>query len=706
MRKVLFSAASLAFLAACSGGDGGGGGGTGGNVATTVTVNPATINLNAIGAALVVHATVRNQNGGLMNGTSLSWSSSAAAVTVTGLGGDSASVTAVANGNATITAQSGSAQGTAAATVAQTASAVLRDAGDAQTGPVATALPGQIRVKVVDRLNGPVPGVTVNFVVTQGGGSVSAASAVSGADGTAATTWTLGTNAAGTQELTASAAGAVGVAVFTATPTAAAPAILTILGGNNATTGTGASVSPPPSVRVADAFGNPVAGVLVTFSVTSGGGSVTGATQSTDANGVATVGSWIMGSSAGPNTLSVSVSGSALGANFNATAVTSVPGTVVANSSTNQAAMAGTQVPEKPSIQVNDTNGNPVAGLTVTFSVLSGGGSVTGATTTTNASGVATVGSWTLGASAGPNTLRAQVTAPGLTGNPVTFTGAGCEGGGGAGYAITLCLTTTMTASQRAAFETAAARWAGIITADLSDDAGSVPGGSCGATSPSMDMDYDDLLIFAGVEDIDGPGAILGSAGPCYVRGGARGLPIIGVMRFDAADMLNLEANSLLVPVIMHEMGHVVGIGSMWSSFGLLQNPSTNSTTLDTYFSGTNAIAAFDAVGGTAYVGAKVPVENTGGAGTMNSHWRETTLKNELMTGYINNGSNPLSLVTVRSLQDLGYSVNTAAADPYSLTLSLRADRTGTGASVRMHNDTYTGPVWVLRRGRRTLLHR
>jgi hypothetical protein len=60
-----------------------------------------------------------------------------------------------------------------------------------------------------------------------------------------------------------------------------------------------------------------------------------------------------------------------------------------------------------------------------------------------------------------------------------------------------------------------------------------------------------------------------------------------------------------------------------------------------------------------------VPVENTGGLGTRNGHWRETTFGNELMTGFLNSGKNPLSRLTIASLRDLGYIVNLSVADPY-----------------------------------------
>ena len=99
-----------------------------------------------------------------------------------------------------------------------------------------------------------------------------------------------------------------------------------------------------------------------------------------------------------------------------------------------------------------------------------------------------------------------------------------------------------------------------------------------------------------------------------------------------------------------------------------------------------------------------MPVENEGGAGTMNAHWRETVLKNELMTGFVNSGvANPLSLLTVRSLTDMGYVVNTAAADAFSLTLSVRGSASVQvgGTLVKLHNDLYRGPLRVMDRGGR-----
>ncbi len=62
-----------------------------------------------------------------------------------------------------------------------------------------------------------------------------------------------------------------------------------------------------------------------------------------------------------------------------------------------------------------------------------------------------------------------------------------------------------------------------------------------------------------------------------------------------------------------------------------------------------------------------VPVENQGGGGTARVHWRESVFGNELMTGFVGAAGNPLSKLTVASLQDVGYEVDLDAADPYAL---------------------------------------
>jgi hypothetical protein len=350
--------------------------------------------------------------------------------------------------------------------------------------------------------------------------------------------------------------------------------------------------------------------------------------------------------------------------------------TVVVSGGSNQAATAGSAVPTAPSVLVRDLTGIPLPGVPVTFAVTSGGGSLTGAQAVTDASGVATAGSWVLGSPAARNTLTA--TAAGAA-TPATFTASGCAGGGGTGFGITLCYVSAVTPTQRALLEAAAARWEDVVTGDLPDLALSRAAATCGALSPSFDLSIDDLLVFVSIQEIDGPAGFGASGGWCYRRTGS--LPLVGLVRFDAADLASMEASGVLQAVMQHELGHALGVGTMWSALGLLVNPSpVGGPPLDTYLTGSGAAAGFDLIGGTAYTGGqKVPVENTGASGSANVHWRESVLANELMTPYVSVVS-PLSQLTVRSLADLGYTVDTTKADPFFLTLSLGAGGIAPGA--------------------------
>ena len=390
-----------------------------------------------------------------------------------------------------------------------------------------------------------------------------------------------------------------------------------------------------------------------------------------------------------------------------------VPARALVMAGDRQAAMVSSTLRDRPKVLVVNRAFYPIAGAVVSFGVQSGGGSIVGSGVTTDAKGFATAGDWTLGSTAGPNTVRATISgAPNAV--PGNFTAVGCEGGG-TGFRITLCPTSALTTSQRAAFAAAAAKWESIITndpADVSFLGDSLPAGYCGEGSFALPAGtvIDDLVIFASVVSIDGPGGILGGAGPCLVRLAgpifAKGdFPAVGAMIFDAADVESLESKGQLESVFTHEMGHVIGIGSLWDVMGLLKNPSpVLGPSLDTYFAGQNAISAFNAVGGAAYAFARVPVENspTAGAGSINAHWREAVLRNELMTPYLDAGAaNPLSLVTVRSLEDLGYTVNVGAADPFAF-MSGGAVASRIAIPLLLIDDVRTGPIFGIDRfGRR-----
>jgi len=119
--------------------------------------------------------------------------------------------------------------------------------------------------------------------------------------------------------------------------------------------------------------------------------------------------------------------------------------------------------------------------------------------------------------------------------------------------------------------------------------------------------------------------------------------------------------------VILHEMGHVLGIGTIWDTLGLVENGPGGTIN----FTGPTAVGAYQTIFGVS--DNFVPVETDGGPGTAGGHWDEETFDNELMTGFLNGGvSNPISTVTIGALADMGYTVNMAAADPYSAPSSVR----------------------------------
>lgn len=199
------------------------------------------------------------------------------------------------------------------------------------------------------------------------------------------------------------------------------PASLAINGGNSQSATAGAAVFTAPSVSVKDSDGNAVSGVRVTFSAASGNGSVTGPNPLTDNSGIAAVGSWILSTVAGQNTLTATIAElpSAV-ATFTATGNPGPAATITLVSGDGQSALAGRPVRGQILFRVRDANGNDVAGATVSYSVTSGAGSVATPSVQTLSSGVAVLaaGDWTLGRPAGSQTVTATVN--GLSGQSAT----------------------------------------------------------------------------------------------------------------------------------------------------------------------------------------------------------------------------------------------------------------------------------------------
>ncbi len=295
--------------------------------------------------------------------------------------------------------------------------------GDGQTGRVGETLPQPIIVQVSDGTGRPVAGATV--VVELDGAVPDPDTVVTADDGRATVAVQLGPTVGASE-------GVARVVVpdnqapvevgFTVNAVASSANGLILESGNEQSAPAGTPLPQPLVVRTVDAFGNPIAGVTITWTPV-GGGSVSEGTTVSDASGLASV-TRTLGSTAGPqSTLASSEGLSGSPVTFLHTATSGSATGVVIVSGNEQSGVPGTALVLPLVVQVNDAGGNPVTGAPVTWVVTGGGGTLDPSTSTTDASGRAS-SVWTLGSTPGTNTADAVVSGVGQA----TFTATGLVG--------------------------------------------------------------------------------------------------------------------------------------------------------------------------------------------------------------------------------------------------------------------------------------
>lgn len=238
-------------------------------------------------------------------------------------------------------------------------------------------------------------------------------------------------------------------------------------------------------------------------------------------------------------------------------------------------------------------------------------------------------------------------------------------------------ITASVSAERKAVFVQAAERWSQIITDDIADiENFTLASELVFPGIGELQGTVDDVVILARFGSLNGP---LGSAGPVFTRTATTDSPfltVVGLMQFEVAEFDEggfFEDAQQYEDVIVHEMGHVIGIGTLWDATGnvdenyIASNPPTVPPGLpnpdyDPGFTGPLAQAEYAKLTGLAET--VVPIANTGGPGNYNGHWRELTFNNELMTPYAG-GAELLSRITAASLGDIGYvvDIDSAAVD-------------------------------------------
>jgi hypothetical protein len=289
--------------------------------------------------------------------------------------------------------------------------------GDGQNGRVGEALPQDLVAEVKDATGRPVEGAPVVFALTDPapGASITPETATTNADGQATASVMLGTRPGDqTGEVRALGGGGAPTAVkaFTLHALSENANGISLVTGDQQTAAVNAPLAQPLVVQVADAFGNPIAGVTVAWTIV-GGGSISETSTVTGSDGLTSV-TRTLGGTAGPQSTLASVeglAGSPVTFVHNATAGSASGVTIVAGNG--QSGPVSTELPVALGVQVRDAGSNPVPNVAVAWVIGSGGGSVTPTTSTTDANGVATA-AWTMGPAPGINTLSAVVSGIGV----------------------------------------------------------------------------------------------------------------------------------------------------------------------------------------------------------------------------------------------------------------------------------------------------
>lgn len=287
-----------------------------------------------------------------------------------------------------------------AVAVADAPAAISARPAAPRVGVAGQRLPDSLEARVVDGYGNPVPGAAVAWSANRGG-TVSPAASSSDAAGIARAAWTLGLAVGAPQEAVASV-GAGMQALFTATAGMPAGAQLVVVSGAGQLGTVGSALSQPAVVELRTPLGAGIAGATVAWSPSAG--TVLPASAVTDDLGRAAT-LWTLGQTAGAQQLTATVDGVAP-VTLGATAAADAAARLEVVAGNGQTAPPSGNLPMPLLVRVVDRFDNPVSGVTVSWTVLSGGGSIMPPSGVTGATGTAFT-FWTLGPAVGTQMVRA-----------------------------------------------------------------------------------------------------------------------------------------------------------------------------------------------------------------------------------------------------------------------------------------------------------
>ncbi|MEO8452350.1 MAG: leishmanolysin-related zinc metalloendopeptidase [Gemmatimonadota bacterium] len=524
---------------------------------------------------------------------------------------------------------------------------------------VGTELQDRPVARVGDQYGNAIAGATVKFEVQSGGGAITGAESVSDLEGLARVGgWRLGPSAR-VQWLLATSEGGL----RDSTTGIGIPLRFEALTPLTQRVHTGDAAPILPAVRAFDALGQPMPGVEVELGLFF---------SSTDSTGTVRLAEWRAGVDSGDYVVDGSTFGRAP-IRFTLTAV--FPGVARSEivSGDQQTGLAGNFLGPRPELRVFDSAGAPIYNLPVDWTA-TGGSSIIKHKTRTDVDGSAATEGWRLGTTPGAQMLTAVFAGAAIG----TWTAVATPVPAGQfNLQVRIQGGSVLSAGDSNLVALALARWNRAVLSDLPDVHVAVTDTTfCGA---AIDETVDDVLALVWFKGIDGPGGILGEAAPCLLRSDSY-LPIVGYIVLDSADVLG-QPTDMLLDVMTHELGHVLGIGTLWNLDRLLQ--------MDFLQGG---LEYFGPAGRTAFHGLATnseffykpgaTIDNSGIPGSDKAHWAEleSDYGLELMTPYLS-AVNPLSALSVASLRDLGYVTTDLAAEPFSFPAFLR----GLGRGSRPH---------------------